>query len=240
MKIIPFGEQAVRLIFGDRIDPALQAEMSRFMYIVDQHPFPGLIEYVPAYTNIAFYYDPLTVLTAAPHPNGMTAQQTVIDYLTVCYTTHMTKTSGAKSSAGRTIRIPVCYGGEFGPDLASVASYHQINVEEVIKQHCAPKYLVYMLGFAPGFPFLGGLPEGLATPRRESPRLKIAAGSVGIAGKQTGVYPLQSPGGWQIIGRTPIDLFTPDRESPTLLHAGDTIQFESITKDVYWARRGER
>ncbi|CAM3062436.1 inhibitor of KinA [Sporolactobacillus spathodeae] len=236
MAIIPFGEQAVRVIFGDRIDPSIQAQISRFLRYFDRLPFPGFIEYVPAYTNIAFYYDPQKVLVGVH--GGQTAQQTVIDYLEACYTAMDREPCADERIERRTVRIPVCYGGAFGPDLDVVASYHQMSTEEVIRRHTAPEYLVYMLGFAPGFPFLGGLPEELATPRRESPRLKIAAGSVGIAGRQTGAYPLQSPGGWQIIGRTPTQLFTPDGQSPTLLHAGDLVRFESITEEQFLAQKG--
>lgn len=133
----------------------------------------------------------------------------------------------------RIVSIPVLYGGEVGPDLEYVAKHHGISPEEVIQIHSKNDYLVYMIGFAPGFPYLGGLDERIATPRKKTPRLQIAAGSVGIAGNQTGVYPLETPGGWQIIGRTPRKLFLPNQSPPTLLQSGDTIRFVPITPEEY-------
>ncbi len=126
---------------------------------------------------------------------------------------------------GRRVRIPVVYGGEFGEDLAEVAAFHQTSAEEIVRRHTEPVYTVFMMGFQPGFPYLGGLPENLHTPRRAVPRIKVPAGSVGIGGSQTGVYPFASPGGWQIIGRTEAPLFQISANPPTLLAAGDTVQF---------------
>jgi len=133
----------------------------------------------------------------------------------------------------KVIEIPVCYGGSFGPDLEIVAKHHHLTPEQVIHIHSKPKYLVHMIGFAPGFPYLGGLNEEIATPRRQSPRVKIPAGSVGIAGNQTGVYPIESPGGWQIIGRTPVKLFNPHKTPPTLLQTGNYITFKPISRKEY-------
>ncbi|GGL49195.1 5-oxoprolinase subunit PxpB [Sporolactobacillus putidus] len=229
MKIEPFGELAVRVIFGDRIDPVIQQKINQFTAFFDRHPFGGFIEYVPAYTNVVFYYDPRQVI--AYGKKDLPAQQQVVDYLLGLLERMAERKKQEKSR--RTVHIPVCYGGDFGPDLREVADIHNLSVDEVIAKHSEPEYLVYMLGFAPGFPFLGGLPEELATPRRAAPRVKIAAGSVGIAGRQTGAYPLDSPGGWQIIGRTPLPLFTPDTDPPTLLMAGDLVKFDPITEQEY-------
>lgn len=226
MKIEPFGEQAVRMTFGDRIAPSVQQEINQFIHIFDRRPFAGFIEYVPAYTNVVFYYDPVTVIHQGR--KDAPAQRQVCDYLEKLALRMDTDRQPALPR--RVVRIPVCYGGRFGPDLGTVAEHHRLTEEEVIARHSAPEYLVYMLGFAPGFPFLGGLPEELATPRRATPRLKIAAGSVGIAGQQTGAYPLDSPGGWQIIGRTPVALFIPASDPPTLLAPGDLVKFEPITE----------
>lgn len=143
----------------------------------------------------------------------------------------------------RTVSIPVCYGGEYGPDLEYVARHHNLTPEEVISIHSEGEYLAYMIGFAPGFPFLGGLSEKIATPRRSSPRTSIPAGSVGIAGMQTGVYPISTPGGWQLIGQTPIKLFLPEQNPPSLLQAGDIVKFEPISKEEYQelqAKEGEK
>jgi inhibitor of KinA len=129
----------------------------------------------------------------------------------------------------RVVEIPVHYGGESGPDLDIVAKHNGLTPEEVVAIHSNGHYFVNMIGFAPGFPYIGGMSEKIATPRKSSPRLKIPAGSVGIAGKQTGIYPIETPGGWQIIGKTPLQLFRPDHDPPSLLKAGDKICFKPIT-----------
>ena len=131
------------------------------------------------------------------------------------------------------IEIPTTYGGEYGPDIENVANQNRISVEEVIKIHSSKTYLIYMLGFTPGFPYLGGMDERIATPRLKTPRTKIAGGSVGIAGSQTGIYPIDSPGGWQLIGKTPLMLYSPHRESPILLSSGDYIKFVPINEAEY-------
>ncbi|MGV3465566.1 MAG: 5-oxoprolinase subunit PxpB, partial [Heyndrickxia sp.] len=139
----------------------------------------------------------------------------------------------------RVVEIPVCYGGDFGPDLETVASMNGLSTEEVIQIHSSAEYTVYMIGFAPGFPYLGGMSEKIATPRLPSPRLKIPERTVGIAGNQTGVYPIETPGGWQLIGRTPIKLFRPQDEVPSLLHAGDKVRFKPISYEEYVEWEGE-
>lgn len=136
----------------------------------------------------------------------------------------------------RTVEIPVCYGGAFGPDLEAVAEAHGLSPAAVIRRHGRPLYRVYFLGFLPGFAYLGGLPASLATPRRATPRIAVPAGSVGIAGAQTGVYPIESPGGWQIIGQTPSCLFDPARRPPALLRAGDRVKFTAVTAEEYGER----
>lgn len=143
-----------------------------------------------------------------------------------------------KTSKAKVVEIPVCYGGEFGPDIEFVAEHNHLSVQEVIDIHSSGEYLVYMIGFAPGFPFLGGMSEKIATPRRSSPRLVIPVGSVGIAGSQTGAYPIETPGGWQLIGRTPAALFCPQNHPPTLLDAGNMVKFKPITLEEYNAIKG--
>jgi KipI family sensor histidine kinase inhibitor len=138
-----------------------------------------------------------------------------------------------KLQVGRDVAIPVQYGGESGPDLAFVAQHCQLSIEEVVKRHCAASYLVYFLGFQPGFAYLGGLPDSLATPRRADPRLRVPAGSVGIGGSQTGIYPAASPGGWQLIGHTALKLFDPQQNTPTLLQPGDTVRFVAEHIQLY-------
>jgi inhibitor of KinA len=131
------------------------------------------------------------------------------------------------------IEIPVCYGGELGPDLDDVAERHAMSADDVIRVHSAGNYLVYMVGFMPGFAYLGGLSERIATPRRNSPRTAVPAGTVGIGGSQTGVYPLESPGGWHLIGRTPVRVFDIGRDPAALLATGDRVRFVSITRAKY-------
>ncbi|SHJ20455.1 sensor histidine kinase inhibitor, KipI family [Dethiosulfatibacter aminovorans DSM 17477] len=131
------------------------------------------------------------------------------------------------------VEIPVCYEEPYGLDIDEVCSIHNMTREELVKRHTAPEYLVYMVGFTPGFPYLGGMDESIATPRKKEPRSRIPAGSVGIAGSQTGVYPIESPGGWQIIGRTPLKLFDPYRENPVLIEAGQYIKYRSISSKEY-------
>ena len=132
------------------------------------------------------------------------------------------------------VEIPTLYGGEYGPDLDHVADHNGLTPEEVIQIHSSADYLVYMMGFTPGFPYLGGMSENIATPRLQTPRTAIPAGSVGIAEQQTGVYPIESPGGWQLIGRTPVQLFDPQRDPPVVVEAGDFIRFAPITETTYY------
>jgi inhibitor of KinA len=133
----------------------------------------------------------------------------------------------------RLVEIPVCYGGEFGPDLEDVARHSELRPDEVIRLHSSAEYFAYFLGFMPGFAYLGGLPDSIATPRHATPRTRVAAGSVGIGGNQTGVYPLPSPGGWRLIGRTPAVLFSPERNPPALLEMGDLVKFVPITREEF-------
>ncbi|RLF75230.1 allophanate hydrolase, partial [Thermococci archaeon] len=176
-----------------------------------------LIEVVPTYTSIYVYYDPLK-----------------IGYSEVVEAVKPFLNAEPKKEKARIIEIPTAYGGEFGPDIEFVAEYNGLSVDDVIEIHSKPLYRVYMLGFTPGFAYLGGMDERIATPRLEKPRLKVPAGSVGIAGKQTGIYPLESPGGWRLIGRTPLKLFDANREPPTLLQPGDYIKFVPISEEEFW------
>ncbi len=141
--------------------------------------------------------------------------------------------SQSEDESTRVVEIPVCYGGEYGPDIETVGKSSNLGPDEVIKLHCEPEYLIYMVGFTPGFPFLGGLNEKLHTPRLKAPRMAVPEGSVGIANNQTGMYPIKSPGGWQIIGRTPLKLFAPERKNPFLYKAGEKIKFVPVSPETY-------
>ncbi len=222
----PLGDSALIVQLGEGICPAIHARINYLSMLLDEHPFDGFIEAVPAYDNLTIYYNPYSVYLSQTN-------RTLTPYQQVCvYIEKLSKQISEKQgSEKRVVELPVVYGGEFGPDLAYVAEYNGLSIEEVIQIHTENEYLVYMIGFAPGFPFLGGMDERISTPRKETPRLAIPPGSVGIAGKQTGVYPLETPGGWQIIGRTPLDLFLPDMSPPTLLQSGDKIRFVPISSD---------
>jgi inhibitor of KinA len=227
--IYPFGDQTIAVRFGTTISEQLHDYIQILMMDLERHPFKWMIEAVPAFTMVTLTYDPFLIYTKnestrSPYDFVKSQLQTRIKGI---------DWTQANQLAGRTVKIPVCYGGEWGPDLDYVASVNGLSPEEVIRIHSDGVYLVHMIGFAPGFPYLGGLPKKISTPRRDTPRLVIPRGSVGIAGNQTGVYPLETPGGWQLIGRTPIDLFNPESESPSLLKAGDQVRFVPITESEF-------
>lgn len=218
------SDNALFVQFSTTINEQAHHQIQQAMITIQQHPFPGFIELVPSYTNLCIYYDPFIVRKSL-QPNSLKTSSTKVqNYIE----TLLTNQDISSQEMGRLIDIPVIYGGEYGPDLNDVAHVNGLTPEQVIDIHTAKQYLVYMLGFAPGFPFLGGMDKRIATPRHATPRLQIAAGSVGIAGEQTGIYPLATPGGWQIIGRTMTPLFLPDKNPPTLLRAGDRVRFVAV------------
>ena len=178
------------------------------------------------------YYDALLIYNETK-PNSIDKYNSPYEVVRTIIEEKLQQVRRKQVLTQRTISIPVCYGGEFGPDLEYVAHTNHLTTDEVIHFHSKGEYLVYMIGFAPGFPFLGGLSEKIVTPRRSSPRMSIPAGSVGIAGKQTGVYSISTPGGWQLIGRTPSKLFLPNEIPPSLLQAGDKVEFVSISPKEY-------
>ncbi|MGN0954046.1 5-oxoprolinase subunit PxpB [Dialister sp.] len=228
------GEAAVLVVFGHTISPDIQRKIQSLEEYTEAHPFDGFEECVASYTGLTVYYNPWKVFEAYPDKRpGDTMRELISSYV---HSAEM-----ISPSAPRQVEIPVCYGGVYGPDLSYVAEFHHMTQEEVVKIHTAPEYLVYMLGFCPGFPYMGGMDRRIATPRRASPRLAIPAGSIGIAGEQTGGYPLSTPGGWQLIGRTPVDMFRPDnQEEPTLLKAGDHVRFRAVSEEEYKRIRGEK
>ena len=195
-RIEPLGDSAVIVEFGTEIDESIYRHVQQLIQLFEETKPKWLIEYVPAYTTVTVFYDPLSIRTEFPY--AYVRQE--IDAL-------LSTKKIAQKIRAKTVDIPVCYGGEFGPDLAYVAKYNGLTEEEVVDIHSSGDYLVYMLGFAPGFPYIGGMSPKIATPRRKTPRLKIPARSVGIAGHQTGIYPIETPGGWQLIGKTPLPLF---------------------------------
>ncbi|HRD94915.1 MAG TPA: 5-oxoprolinase subunit PxpB [Rubrivivax sp.] len=215
VNILKAGEGGLVVDFGDRIDPAVNARVHRLARAIAQ-ALPDLArEIVPTYRSLMVLFNPLQ--TSRQSLEARIRQ--LLQGLGV--------TAGQAEQA-RVVEIPVCYGGAYGPDLAHVAEHNGLGMEEVIGIHTAKPYLVYMLGFTPGFPYLGGMSERIATPRLAQPRVAIPAGSVGIAGSQTGIYPIESPGGWQLIGRTPLRVFNPQAANPFLFAAGDHLRFVAI------------
>ncbi|HEX8506997.1 MAG TPA: 5-oxoprolinase subunit PxpB [Hymenobacter sp.] len=221
VRLFPLGDAAVVLEFGDSISPATHQAIAAFSGYLARHPFAGLRECVPAFTTLTVYYDPWLLSEngeVSPYEN---VAGRLLQMLPAAQ-------ADAPPDEAATVEIPVCYGGTFGPDLTFVARHARLPPEEVIARHTAPKYLVHMIGFAPGFPYLGGLDERLAPPRKSQPRPLVPAGTVGIAGPQTGIYSLPTPGGWQLIGRTPRRLFNPEWAQPSLLQAGQHLRFVAI------------
>lgn len=218
-RIFPLGDSALTVEFGNVISPEINAKAIALADAIENSPFPGLIETVPAYTTMTAFYDLAEVRKA--FPEFPTAFDAVKQYVTAL----IENLAESPETASRHIEIPVTFDRDLEFDLSYVADTHGLSVDEVIEIFTGPTYRVYMLGFLPGFSYMGEVDERIATPRKETPRTLVPPGSIGIAGKQTGVYSLWSPGGWQIIGRTEIEMFDPRRETPAFLQAGDLVKF---------------
>lgn len=222
------SEQAITIEFGQEIGEDILKQVRQLDNLLHQKPFPGFRTTVPAYTTVSVFFDPIRVINNLDFP-GSDCFEKVSAYIRQL----KNEPDEKEISTIKTVSIPVCYGGTFGPDLEEVAKLNNLQVKEVIKLHSSAVYEVYMIGFVPGFAYLGGMPELLSTPRKLSPRKAVPVGSVGIAGKQTGIYPLETPGGWQIIGRTPITLFNADRPKPALLKSGNQVVFKAIDQHEF-------
>jgi KipI family sensor histidine kinase inhibitor len=183
-----------------------------------RQPIPGITDLVPTYRSILVYYDPMRISYSELEAKIRALEDHSVE---------------AIAYVPRVVEVPTVYGGGYGPDLEYVASHCGLSIEEVIRIHSGTDYLIYMMGFTPGFTYLGGMSEKIATPRLRTPRGVVPAGSVGIAEQQTGVYPTESPGGWQLIGRTPLDLFDPDRDPPVAVDTGDYLRFVPVTEGEY-------
>lgn len=218
-KIFALSDSAITIDFGAVIDVGISTIVGQLFDYCSKYPFDGFKEAVPAYASLTVFYDVLQI--RASNPDAKTAFDIVQNYLTAA----IQSLESAEVKEPNLIEIPVIYDGE---DLAFVASHNKLSTAEVIQIHTQATYRVYMMGFLPGFAYLGGMDERIATPRKASPRAKVPAGSVGIAGKQTGIYPLESPGGWQLIGHTDTPLFTLGSPEPTLLKAGDLVRFVEV------------
>ena len=224
MRILTVGDCAVSVEFGQEISLEINHKVMALKMVLEREPIRGIVELIPTYCSLLIQYDPME-LRYGQLRDRLEALVTQLDEV--------------EMPPKQVVEIPVAYGGEYGPDLGEVARAHNISEEDVIKLHSEPEYPIYMLGFVAGFPYLGGMNKAIATPRKKSPRLKIEAGSVGIAGEQTGIYSVESPGGWQIIGRTPLKLYDVNRNEPVLLKAGQYIKFKPITKEEFRTMENE-
>lgn len=234
--VASLGERALLITLGNEINEELHQQVVSLLEKLEQERIAGVVEYVPAYCSIVVHYDPVAIWTyqqRVEHQPAILPSQWLIGKLEAIIKQCSYEPKVRIQANRRIVEIPICYGGEFGPDLKEVARYNDLSVEEVIKIHSQPTYLVHMLGFAPGFPYLGGMNPAIVMPRKAIPRAVIEAGSVGIAGGQTGIYPIRTPGGWRIIGRTPLKLFHPEYEVPTLIKPGDRIKFIPITEQQF-------
>lgn len=218
-RYLPFGDAALLVEFGEAMSLETNRRVISLNDAILKAGIKGVEELVPTYRSLLIRYDPL---------------ETSYEHI-VFRVKDLEKTweCSAGNLDGRKTIVPVVYGDEYGPDLGHIARVHGLTEEQVIRLHSGREYRVYMIGFVAGFPYLGEVADEIATPRLETPRLKVPAGSVGIAERQTGIYPREAPGGWQIVGRTPLRLFDPQREPPALLKPGDTVEFTSISQGEY-------
>jgi TIGR00370 family protein len=240
MMFAPLGDAAVVVTLGRDIDDATMVRVRALVRSLERANESGIVDVVPAYTTVTVYYD-AGAWGAGDRPV----------FVRVCDVIgrHVEKAEHAWPDVvpaklegeavvreeGTPVEIPVCYGGEYGPDLEEVAAYCGLGGDEVVALHSGADYVVHAVGFAPGFAYLGGLPEKLRTPRKATPRTRVPAGSVGIGWMQTGIYPLETPGGWQLIGRTPLVLFDSGRATPALLSVGDRVKFRAIGAEEFAA-----
>lgn len=212
------SDQSLLIYFGEKITVKANEQVRKLLRLLESEPIAGVRNLHPAYCSLLVKFDPLKWR----HEN---LEKELRKYLS--------RLDKVKLPEPRHVEIPVCYDGDFGPDLDEVAVLHKTTPEQVIQFHTSPSYLVYFLGFVPGFAYLGELPSELVTPRRATPRKKVPAGSVGIAGNQTGVYPFETPGGWRLLGRTPLAMFRTDRDGLSLLSVGDRVRFVPISRERF-------
>lgn len=219
VKFLFSGDSALVIEFGNEISVDINKKIRKMMDDIKKENIDGIVELVPTYCSLLINYDVLKI-----------DYNTLVEKLKTFLNNDLETAEGEEVTL---VEIPTLYNDEVGPDLSYVAEHNKLSKEEVIKIHTGTDYLVYMLGFMPGFTYLGGMSEKIATPRLESPRLQIYPGSVGIAGKQTGMYPSMSPGGWRIIGRTPLKLYNPDSDTPVYISSGDYVRYVSISEEEY-------
>jgi len=218
VRIEAYGDSGIRIQFGEDISKETNEKIRCFCLLLKEKRIPGVIEWIPTYTAVSLIYDPFIIF---------------YDQLKERIEKSFAEMKEMELPAAKITEIPVLYGGEEGPDISLVAERNKLDEQTVIDIHTSRDYLIYMMGFIPGFTYLGGMSEKIATSRKSNPRAEIQAGSVGIAGKQTGIYPVKSPGGWQIIGKTPVKLYDESKASPILLEAGNYIRFMPIGEQEF-------
>lgn len=232
IEVTPLGDSALLIRVAENFDEAPEDALNKVLAAkcsLEAAKIPGAVEIAPAYTTVAVFYDPVGAINAGAPAQDMVGwfKRRIREALS------NDKFGDTDLTEKGVIEIPVCYASEFAFDLEDVARRAGLDPKTVVDLHSGAEYRVHCIGFTPGFPFLSGLPPKLATPRRETPRTEIPAGSVGIGGKQTGIYPIKSPGGWNIIGRTPARLFDPQEDPPVLLRAGDRVCFRPISREEF-------
>lgn len=227
LTISPLGDAAIILNFENKIDKTLNREVLYIFHKLKILALPFVKDIVPAYSSLVIFYDLLIMKNKNP------VNKSSLEIFTEQIKKLMEEDMEISSLRSRKIKIPVCYAEKYALDINEISKEKKLPVDEIIRLHTAKKYRVYMIGFLPGFAYMGEVDEQIAIPRKAQPRTKVEAGSVGIAGMQTGIYPLNSPGGWQIIGKTPVKLFNKEKDDPVLLQPGDEIEFYSITKDEF-------
>lgn len=225
-RIYPLGDNALNIDWGNRIDEVTNREVLTLWERLRQARLPGVNDLIPAYSSLSVIFDANELLRQSP---GQLPYQTMRKLVAQA----LNAPFEMSNVSGREIRIPVCYDPAMAPDLPGLAARSGLSHDQIIQLHTAREYRVYMLGFLPGFPYMGTVDERIATPRRAEPRPRVPAGSVGIAGAQTGIYPLESPGGWNLIGRTPLRLFDLYSTEPTLLQPGDRVHFYAISPEQF-------
>ncbi len=227
-RIAPMGDTALVIELGRSVNPGTNRTVHALADYLRAHPIPGVVDIVPGFNTVAIHYRPQEFTAGVLAPYRQLSQE-IEEIL------QRGVTSGERPT--RTVEIPVCYGGEFGPDLGEVAAACGLTPEQVVQLHCESESVVYMLGFAPGQPYVGGLDSRLTVPRRSTPRTSVPEGTVAIANDQTAIYAMQSPGGWSLIGATPLKMFDPDRTPPARLEPGDRLHFVPISQEQYHAMR---
>jgi inhibitor of KinA len=225
--ISPLSDTGLIIQFGNAIDETINKKILGLFHRIKTLAMPAVKDVVPAYSSLVIHYDIAKIKADA------SSHKTAYEIINEEIRTIIDKTSDEALIKGNTVRIPVCYADKYAPDINYISKEKKLPVDKLIRLHTARKYRVYMIGFLPGFPYMGEVDSRISIPRKTQPRTKVAGGSVGIAGMQTGIYPFDSPGGWQIIGKTPIQLFNKENENPVLVQAGDEVQFYSISEDEF-------